>query len=108
MKLPATATLLSLALLLAQSATFAKDAKVTISGFEYKPSTITIKKGDSVTFTNEDSAPHNVAPEKGAKFTASDRILKGKSATVIFKTTGDQSYFCEMHPSMKGMVKVTN
>jgi plastocyanin len=81
-------------------------ADVKISGFEFNPKMVTVKKGGSVTFTNEDSAPHTVTPEKDAHFEATGRMLKNESKTVTFTEAGTQHYFCNIHPSMKGTVKV--
>ena len=83
-----------------------KTVDVTIEGFAYKPATVKIKAGDSVTFTNKDSAPHTVTPEKGASFAGSGRMLKNESKTITFDKSGKQNYFCEIHPSMKGVVDV--
>lgn len=81
--------------------------KVMIKGFQFEPAEISIKKGDSVEFTNLDSAPHTVAPEQGAVFEHSGRMLKNEQKIVVFKEAGTQHYFCDLHPSMKGVVKVT-
>jgi plastocyanin len=94
--------------LLSSTAAHAADqaAKVTISGFQFNPDKITVKKGDSVTFVNQDSAPHTVTPEKEKAFAGTERILKGESVTIKFDATGEQKYYCAIHPSMKGRVIV--
>jgi plastocyanin len=79
---------------------------VKIEGFQFALADITIKKGGKVTFTNKDSTPHTVTPDKGAKFTGTGRLAAGKSKTIVFNTVGVQSYYCEIHPSMKGKVTV--
>lgn len=90
----------------ASAETAPMEVKVTIDGFEYKPDNVTVKKGGKVTFTNLDSAPHNVAPEKDAHFKKSERMLQNERQTVTFDEVGDQHYLCDIHPSMKGVVKV--
>lgn len=81
---------------------------VTIEAFQFKPNTLTIKRGTTVTFVNKDGAPHTVTPEKGAKFIGSGRLQKNDRKQVKFSQVGKQSYFCEIHPSMKGQITVTN
>jgi len=81
---------------------------VTIQGFQFKPDALTVKRGTTVTFTNQDPTPHTVTPEKGAKFTGTGRLQKNNSKPVTFNQVGTQSYFCEIHPSMKGQITVSN
>jgi len=38
----------------------ASDNSVSIQGFAFNPATLTIKAGTTVTWTNEDSAPHTI------------------------------------------------
>jgi plastocyanin len=79
---------------------------VTIEGFQFKPDALTVKLGSTVTFINKDATPHTVTPENGAKFTGTGRLQKNASKSVTFNQVGVQSYFCEIHPSMKGKVTV--
>ncbi len=81
---------------------------VTIAGFQFKPDALTVKLGSTVTFTNQDATPHTVTPEKGVKFTGTGRLQKSDSKSVTFDQVGEQSYFCEIHPSMKGKITVVN
>ncbi len=81
---------------------------VTIEGFQFKPNTVTVKRGTRLTFVNKDATPHTVTPEKGAKFTGTGRLQKNDSKSVTFNQVGEQNYFCEIHPSMKGKIIVTN
>jgi plastocyanin len=86
----------------------AQSVTVTIEGFQFKPNAITVKRGTTVTFINKDAAPHTVTPEKGAKFTGTGRLQKNESKQVTFNQVGKQNYFCEIHPSMKGQITVSN
>jgi plastocyanin len=81
-------------------------AKVTISGFQFSPAKITVKKGTTVTFANEDAAPHTVTPENETEFTGTARILKGETVQIKFDHAGVQKYHCAIHPSMTGEVIV--
>jgi len=42
-------------------------AKVSIANFTFTPAEITIAAGESITWTNDDGAPHGLAYEDGAK-----------------------------------------
>ena len=57
---------------------------------------------DTITFTNEDGAPHTATADDGAFDTG--RLTKGQSATVTVSASGDHAYKCLVHPSMKGTV----
>jgi len=81
---------------------------VTIQGFQFKPDTLTVKLGSTVTFTNQDATPHTVTPDQGATFTGTGRLNQSDSKQVTFNQVGEQNYFCEIHPSMKGKVVVIN
>ena len=86
----------------------AKTAAVTIKGFAFGPASVTIAKGGTVTFTNNDGTTHTissgVAPTKDGKF---DKELSGGSETTItFDAPGTYTYFCNIHQTMKGTVTV--
>ena len=78
-------------------------AKVGIVNFAFRPSTLTIAKGGSVTFSNSSKVTHT-ATRKGAFDTG--LIRPGRSVTVSFKQKGTFAYHCEIHPSMHGKVIV--
>jgi plastocyanin len=80
------------------------EVKVNISGFAFDPLTITIKAGDTVTWTNKDSATHNVAADDGS-WTSPD-LSQGASFSRTFDTPGTYPYNCGFHASMKGTVIV--
>jgi plastocyanin len=84
----------------------AQSFTVTIQGFQFQPVTLTVKRGTTVTFVNKDATPHTVTPEKGAKFTGTGRLQKNESKQITFNQVGEQNYFCEIHPSMKGKITV--
>jgi plastocyanin len=85
---------------------------VKISGFAFVPQTITIKKGESVTWINEDSTPHDVASDPHPTHTIlpglrSGTLQNGQSYSFTFEQTGSWGYHCHIHPSMTGTVVVT-
>lgn len=81
-----------------------RSEKVTISGFRYDPETVTVQAGGKVTWQNEDSAEHTATLDDGSFTTGA--LAEGKLKSESFKTPGTYTYFCEIHPQMKGTVKV--
>jgi plastocyanin len=75
---------------------------VTVVNFSFIPAELNIKKGDTVVWTNNDSAPHQII---GSNF-QSDVLSKGQSFSFTFGTTGTFDYICKLHPSMKGKINV--
>ena len=79
-------------------------AKVSIVNFTFTPAQITIAPGESVTWTNDDGAPHGLVYQDGAKGT--DLLLPGASFSRQFDRPGTYDYSCAVHPYMTGRVVV--
>jgi plastocyanin len=75
---------------------------VTIQDFSFSPPSLEVKIGDKVTWTNQDSAPHNVL---GDAFKSPD-MPTGGTFTYTFDKAGTFTYKCGIHPSMTGTVIV--
>jgi plastocyanin len=87
--------------------TASQSTSVTIQNFAYSPSKIQVKKGTKVTWTNQDSVKHDVAPDtESANFVGSELLAKGESYSFTFNTVGTYSYYCSPHPYMKATVEV--
>lgn len=84
-------------------------SKVEIMGFKFAPATITVKKGTTVTWTNQDEARHNVVAQglNASTGPKSELFGKGESYSYTFDTVGEYMYLCEPHPNMIGTVVVT-
>lgn len=81
--------------------------KVTISNFAFSPANITVKKGTTVTWTNQDSASHTVMETDGQPGPASSTIANGQSYTFTYNSVGTFHYHCSIHHQMVGTVTVT-
>jgi plastocyanin len=94
----------------AQSGSAAKAVDhVQIADFAYAPAAITVRAGATITFTNDDSAPHTAT--SGTSPTAdgvfdTGTLKKGKSKTVKVTKPGTFAYYCAIHPFMKATVTV--
>mgnify|MGYP001573859328 CR=1 FL=1 len=75
---------------------------VNIQNFAFAPETLIIKKGATVTWTNNDSAPHQI---KSDTFN-SERLSNGQSFSFTFNDAGSFDYICSLHPSMTGKIIV--
>ena len=77
----------------------------TIVDFAFQPSSLTVAKGTSVTWTNTASRGHTVTADD-ASFT-SDTIAGGATFSHTFDTAGTFAYHCSIHSQMKATVTVT-
>ena len=87
-----------------QQNTAAKEVTASIENFAFVPATVTINAGDTVTWTNIDSAQHNVAADNSAF--VSNTLSKGDDYSFTFNSKGTYSYHCTIHPSMQGTIIV--
>ena len=77
-------------------------------GRVFSSESVTIKKGEALTFVNDDTVPHNIiSTSKGNEFNLGSQP-PGTSTDVMFKEAGDVQVICAIHPRMKLAVKVTD
>ncbi len=79
-------------------------AQVVMKDFAFDPASVTIKAGESVAWTNQDSATHTVVGDNG-EFQSGD-LANGADFAFTFDKAGTYTYHCGIHPSMKGTVVV--
>lgn len=79
-------------------------ATVAISGFSFKPATLTVTAGQSVRFVNRDQEAHTVTASNNSFDSAG--LDSGASWSHTFTRPGTYTYFCELHPYMKGTIIV--
>jgi YVTN family beta-propeller protein len=79
-------------------------ATVSIANFAFGPQEIVIDVGQSVTWTNDDGAPHGVAYRDGAH--GQDLLLPGAQFSRRFDHAGTFDYVCPIHPYMVAKVVV--
>lgn len=85
-----------------QPQTQVKANTITIQNFTFNPSTLTVKQGTKVTWTNQDSATHKI---KSDTFNSSD-LNQGDKFEFTFNNKGSFDYSCSIHPSMTGKIVV--
>jgi plastocyanin len=78
---------------------------VEMKGFAFNPQELTIKVGTKVTWTNMDSAGHDVKAADGSW--GSDTLANGQSFSKVFDKEGTYPYVCTFHSGMKGTIIIT-
>lgn len=78
---------------------------VDIKGYAFNPKDATVKVGQKITWTNEDSVEHNVIADDGT-FKSKD-LEQGDTFEYTAKKAGTFTYICTYHPQMKATLTVT-
>ena len=106
-----TVFVLLLALMLSgRGASAQDDHEVEVRDFAFRPATLTVGVGDTVTWTNYDTMPHNAHATHGTFRTevvrgSVDGVVSG-SYTFTADDVGTHEYICDVHPDMKGTIIV--
>jgi len=91
----------------AKESTRVQSTKVEIVNYAYAPVTVTVKVGQTVTWTNQDSMRHDVVmDDEGAEGPNSELLAKSESYSYTFTKAGTYAYHCSPHPYMKATVVV--
>ena len=77
---------------------------VSISNRAFSPEKVTIKKGQSVLWTNNDDKDHTVDAADAAF--SSGTLKKKATYQYTFSKTGKFPYACKLHPREKGAITV--
>jgi plastocyanin len=78
---------------------------IKMQNIAFDPKDVTVKVGQKITWTNDDSTDHNVTADSGADFKSKDF---GNGATFAFTPdkAGTIAYECTLHPGMKATITV--
>ena len=76
---------------------------VKMAGLAFAPGTLTVARGTTVVFDNDDTAPHTVTARSGG--VDSGVLDPGRQFSVT--VTEGFDYFCTIHPSMTAKIAVT-
>ena len=99
-------TLIPVVFLGLSAGALAANLTITQKGRAFSSETVTLKKGGTLTFMNDDSIPHNIMSTSGGNEFNLGSQPPGASTDVTFKETGDVLVICAIHPRMKMTVKV--
>jgi plastocyanin len=80
--------------------------QIKMQNIQFSPKATTVKVGQKVTWTNDDSTDHNVTADSGADFKSKDF---GNGATFEFTPdkAGTIKYECTIHPGMVATLTVS-
>lgn len=78
----------------------------TMANIAFNPTSITASVGDTITWTNNDSAQHTATVTSDPTCTT-ETLSNGASGGIVFNTAGSYEFFCKIHPSMKGTIAVS-
>jgi plastocyanin len=88
-----------------RTATIAIQANArTLSTFAFVPNPATVSSGGVVTWSNTDTAAHDMVSDTG--LWDSGRIAPGAGFDFTFSSKGTFPYHCSIHPGMVGTVVV--
>ena len=87
-------------------------AEVGMKNIQFEPSDVTIKAGETVTWTNEEGVAHDVDKTSGPgpQFSSGPEggMMEGDTFAQTFDQTGTYEYVCRVHaPGMAGTIEVT-
>lgn len=90
------------------AATPAGAQAITISDFTFDPPTLTVKVGDTIAVTNQDDAEHTITSGTRSDPTGvfDEDLQGGQSASFQVQQAGEFTYFCAIHPGMRGTLEV--
>lgn len=93
-------------LLLPPGQASAASYRVAMQGYAFAPASLTVPVGSTVTWTNGDTAPHDVKTTSGPAAIHSPMLNKGQSWTYTFTAAGSYGYYCTVHPDMTARITV--
>jgi plastocyanin len=81
---------------------------VAIAGFQFGPKALTVRAGDTVTWTSSDNTQHTVTGRDAAAKAVldSEGIRQAGTYEATFDAPGSYEYFCVFHPNMQGTITV--
>jgi plastocyanin len=79
---------------------------VKMQNIAFAPTTVHVKVGQQITWTNDDGVPHNVTSQSGEKI-SSPTFAKGGTFSFTPTKAGTISYVCTIHPGMDGTIVVS-
>jgi plastocyanin len=86
-------------------------AQVGMQNIQFDPKELTVKAGETITFTNDEAVPHDVHKTSGpgADFSSGDTggMQEGDTFKLTLDEAGKYEYVCKVHaPGMSGSITV--
>jgi plastocyanin len=78
---------------------------VEIRGMAFHPAVLEVRRGDTIVWVNRDIVPHTATAARKPGWNTGP-LLQGKSGRYVANRRGEDSYACELHPTMLGTLVV--
>jgi plastocyanin len=78
---------------------------IGIDNFQFSPATLTVARGTTVTWINNDDVPHLIVNVEH-RFKQSPVLDTGQHYSAALGKAGTYKYFCSLHPMMQGTIVV--
>ncbi|AHH96441.1 cupredoxin domain-containing protein [Kutzneria albida] len=85
---------------------FAAAQQVSMAQYAFGPAALTVHAGDTITWTNQDKAPHDVTTTSAPIALHSPMLSTGQSFSYTFRQPGTYAYYCSIHPDMRAQITV--
>lgn len=82
----------------------ASSTRVAVQGMQFGSGPVTVAPGTTVEWVMRDRMPHTVTSDSGAF--DSGTLNAGSTFSHTFDEPGTYTYFCKLHPNMRGTVVV--
>ena len=79
---------------------------IRMKDFAFDPRQVDAKVGQTITWVNEDDAPHNAVQQNGGDL-KTETFEKDGSDSYTVDEAGTIEYICTVHPQMTGTITVT-
>lgn len=81
---------------------------VRIKDFEFQPSPATVTAGEKISVPNDDAAPHTLThqPSSGKALFDTGTLRGRQTGSFTASKPGAYDVYCEIHPFMKGKIRV--
>lgn len=77
---------------------------VTVASMQFSPQSLVVRRGDRIVWVNKDLFPHTATAD--SKVFDSREIVPEASWAYVVEESGDYTYSCTYHPTMKGKITV--
>jgi plastocyanin len=84
----------------------AAPSQIVIHDYTFVPAEMTVQRGTTVTWINQDSDAHTITSNPGPERFASPGLGPGDRFTFTFRKAGTYRYTCSLHPFMHGTIVV--
>ncbi|MCW3041684.1 MAG: hypothetical protein JWM31_3589, partial [Solirubrobacterales bacterium] len=78
---------------------------IGMKDIQFDPTSVTVKVGQKITWTNKEAIEHNVVADSGADF-SSDTFGEHRTYSYTPTKAGTITYECSIHPGMNGTIIV--